>query len=105
AMPFRLDQAIDYAELEPGLPPGRGWFTLLQAVAHLPQAVANETAINLLKNGIPPRLDQVTLDRSVAENSVVAVAGDNKLLALVKLGTSGRLDKRGDFALLKVFHY
>lgn len=103
--PFRIDQAVDYAELVPGELPQRGWFTMLQAVAHLPQVKAGEQALQLLKNGVPPRLDQVSLEPLPAPEQLVAIEGEGELLALARYAPDGLLDHRGDFALLKVFHY
>lgn len=105
AMPFKLEQSIDYAQLEPGVVPSKGWLTPLEAVAHLPQGRADETAVALLKNGVPPHLEQVSFDKVPGEDALVAISAHNILLALARLGTAGRLDERGDFALLKVFHY
>jgi tRNA pseudouridine55 synthase len=105
ALPFTLAQAIDYAALIPGELPGRGWFSPLQAVAHLPQLTAGEKAVALLKNGVPPSLDQMTTDAIPDEDALVAISADGALLALARYGSSGRLDVRGDFDLLKVFHY
>lgn len=105
AMPFRLEQAIDFAELEPGIIPDRGWLTPLQAVAHLPQAEAGSAAVALLKNGVPPQLQQVYFEQLPEEDALVALTAGDDLLALARFGPGGRLDSRGDFALLKVFHY
>lgn len=105
AMPFHIEQSISYGDLEPGVVPSTGWLTPLQAVAHLPQGRADESAVTLLKNGVPPRLGQVTFDHVSKEDALVAISAGDELLALARLGSAGRLDMRGDFALLKVFHY
>ena len=105
AMPFKLEQSIDYAQLAPGVVPSKGWLTPLQAVAHLSQGKADETAVARLKNGVPPRLDQVDFVAVPEEGALVALSAGDSLLALARLGSAGRLDERGDFALLKVFHY
>jgi tRNA pseudouridine55 synthase len=105
AMPFTLAQAIEYAALAPSRLPDRGWFTPLQAVAHLPQVNAGAKAVALLKNGVPPQFDQVSSPADLEEDALVAISADGVLLALARYGSAGRLDMRGDFALLKVFHY
>jgi tRNA pseudouridine55 synthase len=105
AMPFTLGQTVDFATLIPGQLPDRGWFTLLQAVAHLPQVTAGAKAVALLKDGVPPQLDQVASQGALEEDAVVAISADGVLLALARFAPAGRLDMRGDFALLKVFHY
>lgn len=105
AMPFRLDQAVEFAALEPGKPLEKGWVTIYQSVAHLPQGRADATAVNLLKNGVPPRLGQVAFATPPENDTLVALCADSTLLALARFGGIGRPVARGDFDLLKVFHY
>ena len=65
--------------------------------------VAEEAACRLL-DGVPPELGDVVGTMPAREGEMVALTRQGRLLAVARFAPGRSVDKRGDFALLRVFN-
>ncbi len=86
-------------------------FTLLPprvAVADFVNVTVAASGYARLADGIPPTLADVNLPDEqldgLVDEQMVAMVSDDKLLAVASYDPEHKLDERGDFKLVKVFH-
>jgi tRNA pseudouridine55 synthase len=101
---FTEAESISLEDLEARDLPQALLLSLAEALRGYPALEIGSVAANRLKDGIPPRLSEMTGPISCAEGEVLTLLGSGALLAVARFAPSRPKEKRGDFELLRVFN-
>ncbi len=92
-----LEQLKESTEQLPGL------LSLDAALVAHPAIRVHEEAIETLRCGVPPTLDQVDFSAELQTDQLVRLQIDGTLAAMARFAPHRKQEKRGDFELVRVF--
>ena len=75
-----------------------------EALVDFPAFELQEEAVARLKNGVPPQCGECAAAIEVAEDDLVRLVGNGRLLAMARFAPRRSRERRSDFELLRVFN-
>ena len=101
--PFSIDECTTLEELGNASDKQPFLVSADAALRNLPAAVLNDSGLARLKFGIPPQVEDVTLDDPPEPGTAVRLQAAGELVAMARYAPLRENEKRGDFELIRVF--